>query len=226
VRLVVGSEVVALAHRRRPEHRHRLGAFLLRHGPALGRARPQLGGLLVELGDGRGRGRLRDHALAGGDPLDQPDDAQRESHHEHDRQPAPTGHADDHAHHDQEERLAGDSREGRRQRPLGHTLPRPVPAAACLPRLHRPAGAADRPELRAKLCRGALEDLDGLERAQRRVELGGVPVEGVEGLADLLAVVALLGDRQILDPGQGRGAPLRITRRRRLGRRPFGVAHP
>src|SRR6185436_14957393 len=41
----------------------------------------------------------------------------------------------------------------------------------------------------------------------------------------LLAVVALLGDRQVLDPGQGRPPPLGLTRRRGLGRRPLGVAH-
>ena len=77
------------------------------------------------------------------------------------------------------------------------------------PRRRRPRGlgAADpersqRAQIVPELHRVAPEDLDGLQRLQRRVELRGVPVERVERLSNGLLLVALLGDRQVLDPRQ------------------------
>ncbi len=209
------------------EHGQGLGT-LLRRDPGL--ADRKLGRLVaVEVGRRGRRRRLRDRPLACGHPLEQQHHAERETHDEDDRLRGPAGDTDDDADHDQETELSREPQEGRRQRPLAHAPTRG--AAACvpgsaLPGLHRPAGPADVPQLGAELGGGALEDLDRLERAQGRVELGRVPVEGVEGLAHLLAVVALLGDRQVLDPGQGRRAALGLTRRRGLRRRPLGVAHP
>ena len=47
-----------------------------------------------------------------------------------------------------------------------------------------------------------MERIDGLERAQRRIELRGVTVERVEGSLDALLLVALLGNGQVLDARQ------------------------
>ena len=57
-------------------------------------------------------------------------------------------------------------------------------------------------QLAAQVGRLTPEHLDGLERAERRVELGDVPVEGIEGRLDALTVVALPGRREVFDPGQ------------------------
>src|SRR5204862_6553230 len=64
----------------------------------------------------------------------------------------------------------------------------------------RPQG----PQVVAKRVRVATEYLDGLERAKRRVQLRGMPVERVERLPYGLPVVSLVAQRQILEPRQRR----------------------
>jgi len=63
----------------------------------------------------------------------------------------------------------------------------------------------------------AAEDLDCIERAQRRVELRSVAVERLERGAHRLLLVPLLRDRQVLDP--------RERPRLRVGRGPGVRAH-
>ena len=48
-----------------------------------------------------------------------------------------------------------------------------------------------------------MERVDGLERAQGRVELRGMAVEGVERGLDALLLVPLLGHGQVFDARQG-----------------------
>ena len=62
-----------------------------------------------------------------------------------------------------------------------------------------------------------VERIHGLERAQGRVDLGRVTVEGVEGSLDALLLVALFGDGQILDARQ------RLARRRLWSGPGFGL---
>src|SRR5207244_8172213 len=88
------------------------------------------------------------------------------------------------------------------------------------PRLLRPARGAECAQLLAELAGLVAENLDRLDRPQRRVEPGDVAVEGVERLADALRLVAALGVREVLDARERRPALLLV-----LGGRPR-ILHP
>src|SRR5207244_1063555 len=64
---------------------------------------------------------------------------------------------------------------------------------------------ADRAQVVPQRVGVPAEDLDGLESPQRRIELRGVPVERVERSPDCLLLVALVREREILDPRQRAG---------------------
>ena len=134
-------------------------------------------------------------------PLDQRDQHERDRHHEHDHPPGNLRDAQYDRDDDQERHLAGYPPDGGRD-PFARATHAVSVGGGGRPRLLRPSARAQHAQIGAERGGLAVERVDGLQRAQRRVQLGGVPVEGVERGLDALLLVALLGDGQVLDPRQ------------------------
>ena len=156
-----------------------------------------------------------DEARARGKPLGERDDGERGGHQRDDRARSEMRDAGDHRDGDDQRGLGGEP-----QHDAGDLRPRAlVRSASPTPALRhrRRAERAERPEVVAQRVGVAAEDLDRLERAQRRVELRGVAVERVERER---------GRPPGRSPGR-RSAGLRSAAagRRRVGRRPGVGAH-
>ena len=150
-------------------------------------------------------------------PFDQGDDEKCSGHHEHDHPPGQLRDTERHGDDDQERDLPRDAPHGRRDavaRRRRHVAIR----RRCRPRLLRPTARAQDAEVGPQRGRLAMERVDRLERPQCGVQLRGVAVERVERRAHALLLIALLGDRQVLDARQ------RLARRF-LWSRPGLVAH-